>query len=75
MKGKSRYINSRLIHPCKPGHEEKCKKDPYTKPKGANQNKGRYCDTYLARETMDWYPFYGKYNKKTEKFKEGSKFL
>ena len=24
---------------------------------------------------MDWYPFYGKYNKKTEKFKEGSKFI
>ena len=70
-------MNSRLIHPCKPGHEKQCQKDPYQKPTTGNRlnAKSRYCDTYMARETMDWYPFYGKYNKKTEKFKEGSKFI
>jgi len=67
---KSRLLNSRLVMPCSdgstPGKEGGC---PI---KGSDRNK---CDGYFTRDEIDYYSLYGKYNKKTKKFKEGKAWL
>ena len=61
---KSVYFNARLLDPC--GGDATSRSNCY--------RNGRKCDGYRSEDPMDYYgKGYGKYNKRTQKMKHGSK--